>query len=497
MIEATTDSRTVWRVLVLAAHCVLAGSAALLIAPRAEAAAFRVDARTEASFYEIRSYRDRSGADPALLPRRRIVQYLGLGAFELVKDKQIDFDSSLRLYTDLGVSSQEAARLDGYRVAEADLLFANVSWRNVQGLADFRLGRQFVVDEMDFLPIDGLRASLRTPFFLFADVYGGLLVKGNSLLGTPTFAPDGVRDADQRRLDLGVSDADRELGALEPVFGVKVGARDLRWGEVRLGYRRSLLLPTGAGGPDPFGAAELRTDLERLGGGLDFRPFWGMRLYAAIDYDLLMGRLGQGRVGGRYDAQSFGATLEAMRFAPILSADSIFAYFATGARDEVRARVDYHPAFLPVQPYLQGTVQRFHSDLQETYIEQLAGSAEPIPTNLAHGFSAGLRLTPRIGRGQVDVTWRNGYGGRQLWAYAAGGHAFTRIPLSIDLALSHAIVRDGFNPLLQGSSTGVQLLAGYQFLEGARLTVIGEENFGTFSRSDFRLYALIDLRADL
>ncbi|MFN7132750.1 MAG: hypothetical protein ACK4N5_11760, partial [Myxococcales bacterium] len=208
-------------------------------------------------------------------------------------------------------------------------------------------------------------------------------------------------------------------------------------------------------------------------------------------------RVGQGRVGSRYDHSDFALIVEGMRFAPILSADSIFNYFATGSRDELRARGEYHAPFMPVYPYLQVVAQRYGSNLQQAYRDEIARSPERIPTNLARGVSTGLQLAPHIGRMNVDVTWRNGYGGRQLWIYGVGGYSFTRIPLSLDLGVSQAFVRDGFNPLLEGASTGIQLFAGYQILDGARLTVIGEENFGTFSRTDFRVYGIIDLRADL
>ncbi|WP_217917893.1 hypothetical protein [Myxococcus sp. AM009] len=43
-----------------------------------------MEARTEAQAYQIRVWRGSTPERPVLLPRRRIVQYLGLNAFELV-----------------------------------------------------------------------------------------------------------------------------------------------------------------------------------------------------------------------------------------------------------------------------------------------------------------------------------------------------------------------------------------------------------------------------
>ncbi|WP_223753780.1 Ig-like domain-containing protein [Myxococcus sp. RHSTA-1-4] len=58
------------------------------------AAAFQVEAPTEAQAYQIRAWRGTTPEDPVLLPRRRIVQYLGLNAFELVTGQDVGFEST-------------------------------------------------------------------------------------------------------------------------------------------------------------------------------------------------------------------------------------------------------------------------------------------------------------------------------------------------------------------------------------------------------------------
>src|SRR5450432_1891849 len=72
------------------------------------AAAFEVDARTEAQVSSIRAYRDTDPSNPVLLPRRRLVQYLGIDAFELIPDAPLGFESSLRVFADFGLPLGES-----------------------------------------------------------------------------------------------------------------------------------------------------------------------------------------------------------------------------------------------------------------------------------------------------------------------------------------------------------------------------------------------------
>ncbi|HLL55835.1 MAG TPA: hypothetical protein VK447_19895, partial [Myxococcaceae bacterium] len=66
-------------------------TALCLVAARADAAAFQIEARTEAQAYQLRSYTGTDPSNPVLLPRRRIVQYLGLNAYELVTGEDLGF----------------------------------------------------------------------------------------------------------------------------------------------------------------------------------------------------------------------------------------------------------------------------------------------------------------------------------------------------------------------------------------------------------------------
>ena len=113
---------------------------ALLAAQRASAAAFQIEARTEAQAYQIRAWRGTTPDDVVLLPRRRIVQYLGLNAFELITGKDLGFESNLRVFADLGLPRGEAEKVDGLRTEDAHLLHAYARYGT--GGFEGRLGRQ-------------------------------------------------------------------------------------------------------------------------------------------------------------------------------------------------------------------------------------------------------------------------------------------------------------------------------------------------------------------
>ena len=157
----------------------------LLLPTLAGASAFRLEARTEAQLYSIRSFRDGDPSSFSTLPRRRLVQYLGLEAFELISNEPIGFETSLRVFADWGLPHGESAKIDGAKSEDADLLYANVSYRGPH--LTVRLGRQTYVDFMDFTSFDGATVRYVDAIGLGAEVYSGLWVKGSSVLGSSVY----------------------------------------------------------------------------------------------------------------------------------------------------------------------------------------------------------------------------------------------------------------------------------------------------------------------
>jgi hypothetical protein len=453
---------------------------ALLAAQRVSAAAFQIEARTEAQAYQIRAWRGTTPDDVVLLPRRRIVQYLGLNAFELITGQDLGFESNLRVFADLGLPRGEAEQVDGLRAEGAHLLHAYA--RYGRGGFEGRLGRQLYIDSMDIMAFDGVRLRYATRFGVGAELYGGLWVRGASFLASSVYQPDGTRESDARRLEQGVVGADENLDALAPMYGAKLFLEDLKGFSASLGYRKALV-----GG---------NTDLERAGLELRYGRGLGITALAGVDFDMLQMKPAQVRAQVRLDRTLFAVSAEALRFTPVFSSDSIWYYFAFAPRDEARVRVDLYPAG-PLRYYVQGMASLYGTNINDSLgiADQVDVDGAPASTNLGGG--AGLSLRRGNLRSALDVTYRRGFGGGQLWADLTGGYSFDRALFELDGRLSFARVDDGFNPQLQGNFIGAQLWASRALSRSTRLSLVLEQNFNPFTRSDTKAFFLFDLKANL
>ena len=465
-----------------AAHATQALSLALalLAAGPVSAAAFQIEARTEAQAYQIRAWRGTTPDDVVLLPRRRIVQYLGLNAFELVTGQDLGFESSLRVFADFGLPRGEAAKVDGLRAEDAHLMYAYA--RYATGGFEGRLGRQLYIDSMDVMAFDGLRLRYMSRFGVGVEAYGGLWVKGSGLLGSPVYQPDGTRESDSRRLEQNIVGADESLDALQPVYGAKLLAGDFKGFSGSLGYRKSLL--------------DGKTDLERAGLELRYARGLGISGVAGLDLDLLQFKPAQARLQVRLDRELYAVSAEALRFTPVFSTNSIWYYFAFAPRDEVRVRADFYPVG-PLRYYVQALGSLYHSNINElsSLADDVDAEGAPPSTNVGGAVGAALRRGSL--RSALDVTYRTGFGGNQLWVDLTGGYSFDQGQFELDGRLSVAHVDDAFNPQLQGSFFGAQLWASKALTRAARLSVVLEQNVNPFSRSDTKAFFLFDLKATL
>ncbi len=454
--------------------------AALLAAGPASAAAFQIEARTEAQAYQIRAWRGTTPEDVVLLPRRRIVQYLGLNAFELITGQDLGFESNLRVFADFGLPRGEAEKVDGLRTEDAQVLHAYA--RYAQGGFEGRLGRQLYMDAMDTLAFDGVRLRYKSRLGLGAELYGGLWVRGAGFLSSSVYQPDGTRESDARRLEQGVVGADESLDALAPMYGAKLFLEDLKGFSASLGYRKALV--------------DGKTDLERAGLELRYGRGLGLNALAGLDFDMLQLKPAQMRAQVRLDRTLFALSAEALRFTPVFSSDSIWYYFAFAPRDEARVRVDFYPAG-PLRYYVQGLASLYHTNLNSTMAIADDVDGEGAPESINVGGGAGVALRRGALRSALDVTYRSGFGGDQLWVDLTGGYSFARGLFELDGRLSVAQVDDAFNPLLKGSFFGAQVWASRALSPVARLSLVLEQNVNPFTRSDTKAFFLFDLKANL
>jgi hypothetical protein len=100
-------------------------------------------------------------------------------------------------------------------------------------------------------------------------------------------------------------------------------------------------------------------------------------------------------------------------------------------------------------------------------------------------------------RSALDVTYRQGFGGSQLWGDLTAGYSFDRGRFTLDGRLSAAHVDDGFNPLLVGNFYGAQVWASRALGRAARLSLVLEQNVNPFTDWDTKAFFLFDLKANL
>ena len=484
------------------------------LAMQARGAVYEVTAQTEAQAYDMRSYGCPPGqttacgdpSNPTLLPRRFISESIGIAGIELIKDQDLSFDSSLRLWSDFGITQNEAKYLDSNPSSSAQLLFAYVTWRDLFGILDVRLGRQFFADELDFIDFDGAHLKFKVGRWGSVEAFGGVEVQGSWYLGSSNFQPDGTRETDARRLleqsSSGVNvGASYYLGEPAYVIGARATVNLLQYGDLRVGYQRSM-----SAGTDYNGANAIVVETEHAGASLRLHPFRGVNAYASADYNLALAQLARGRAGITYTTPIFGITLEAQRITPSFSTDSIWAYFAFAPRDEFRLRADITPRVGPFRYYLEAINQRYRENLQQQVFGAVVISPYPcttaspssceatIPSGVTLGGRGGAALViPDPWRADVDVSYVGGWGGRQLWANAHVGLDLDHGRYSIDVRGSLANVQDGLNPYLQGTFVGGNLSAGIRLIRGVKLTAVAEENTNPYTMQDFRLYGLLDV----
>jgi hypothetical protein len=445
----------------------------------ASAAGFLVQAHTEAQAYEVRSFRGTDPTAPVLLPRRRIAQYLGLDGFELLPGQDLTFESNLRVYADFGLQRGEAALLDGVRTEDADLLHAFLSYR--KGRFQARVGRQTFADATDVVAFDGAAVKYALANGVGAELYGGLWVKGASFLGSGLTQPDGIRESPTPATSPVLDDA-------EPLAGARVSWSNALGSGVSgaVGYRRAWVA-----GKTDFERAQVEV---RYGRGL------GVGAFAGAEVDLYRLGLSQLRAEARYDAEAWAISGEVRRSSPVLSADSVWYYFASAPRDEANVRADFfHTAEL--RSYARLTAQKLSTVInRDPSAGLLLAELDPrtFPSEWSAGGSLGARLERPRWHAALDATGLFGAQGRSVWVDATAGLGDRRRSrLTADARLSLAYLRDSLNAQLRGLFAGAQGWATYAVAPQVRASLVGEVNVNPLTRFEAKVFALIDLEARL
>lgn len=472
----------------------LAVALGLALPAAAAGSAWDVEARTETQFYAVA----RLGSMPGQvqwLRRQRLVQVLDLAGFELVGGEDAGLSLLLRLDSDFGVSRGEDLGLDDAYRSRMQLLGGRLHWKGMAGgRLDVEAGRITALDPVSFFAFDGGRLTARPLRWLALTAFGGLRVEGASWMGSPTFAPDGVRDRDARRLaalpavacpplpPAGPGQpvrpcADPALDDPAPTFGARIAVTALP-GAFLSGahaeYRRTLR----AGG-----VVE-----ELLGGGLRYQ-IGPVAADAAAQWDLYWARLAALRAGLRWAALPWlQVAAEGSRSVPVFSADSIFGAFDVAPWREVRLRLDLSPGEWPLRLWAAGGLGR----VEPTAFGRAAFGDRG---GTAPEAAGGATLTSGAADFSADASWRGGAQGRQA-QIAARARRTVRGWLGLEARASLASLDDPLVRAYSGTFLSAAAQVSGRLERRARLAVLGEVSRSRFGRADVRVQALLDLGVD-
>lgn len=401
-------------------------------------------------------YQTRTAAGD-LLDRRRVSQWVDLRAARLLGVESLDFQLGFRIQAELGFGDVLGEH-PGHR---AELMLAVVRWRKLGGRLDLELGRQWLVDELDFILFDGLRADLQLPAHLVMRLVGGFRVRDRSWLGGGSLELSGVEDA---HVPAPVAGAGLELRLDSIVAGVD--------------YRRTVLWTDGWPLDEELVAASFSARLWRRSLGFD----------GGACFDLLQDDWSRLRADGFYRLPSpfDGVRLEAgwLRSVPRYALDSIFHFFSPAPFDEVRAGVRWsrRPAWSLSAAYTH-----------RAYRRPPEGGGDGAGWRV-HGVD--LRGQMRIGeglQGVVFAAYEDGAVGRR-WLVAPSASwemAEDRWFLDGRAIVSHFQdpVQDNLRAVTVGCSAGLT----WRFAERHAVMMMAELNSNRFHPARLRLFGVLDL----
>ncbi|EDM74795.1 hypothetical protein PPSIR1_11070 [Plesiocystis pacifica SIR-1] len=477
---------------------------------RAEAAEVRVGSRTIGEGYVVMAPAASGEGEVRLLRRRRLVQYVNLGVYELLppkqadqwrrepKDGQIEVVASMRVRHDFGdfrrfASSAPGASgpllqsLDGRQV---DLLYGYVQGREIGGFFDFRAGRQFETSGLDWFAFDGGWARVDTPANLSIEAFGGLAVNGNDVFGWPTWQLDGTAGTPQPGLG-----RDMDI-ARSPMLGAALASSGLRRVHARVAYRRTFTpgADTGAlnrGLVEPTGEADgsaqpltTAVDQEFVSAQLDLPLFDGVFTpFAAARYNLGTSRLDDLSAGlDLAVSDRHRVRAQYLRTIPSFDLDSIFNLFALQPLEDVRLSYQVRAGGgWTLQG--RGRVRVFRSELAE---DEAAARTRA----LALGWGASLSALWRRHRfaARVDGFAQGGEGGT-----VAGGSLDGQVRVAHDrVGLDLRTYASGYgDETRQGWAVAVQAGADAQVWRGVHVTLLAEEMVTPYLRHAFRGLAML------
>jgi len=345
----------------------------------ARAADFEVQAETAAQAYQVTS-----PWGDIVLDRRRLMQTLGLSVYSLqgkYEPGRPDFSVTmkLRLNADFGINENHAGEpagsetsfdatgrryVPGLEEAPLDLMYAYVEGRNLaRGWLGFRLGRQYMSDVLGWWSFDGGLVRVTTPFFVQAELYGGLEQRGGFALSTGRFERNGIWRGSHAGFGSeagqpSVTDyPSYQYAQPAPAFGIALASAGPQWVHGRASYRRvyntgtsitqQFPSPADAGVAGGYPAVRgTRISSDRLGyaadlnfsaAGAPFRAPLGVK--GGFAYDLYANTMANAYGGiEAYLGQKATIGADVDYYLPTFDADSIWNWFTHGPNTTITGR---------------------------------------------------------------------------------------------------------------------------------------------------------------
>ena len=504
----------------------LVGSAGA-IAP-ATALAFDADVTSDSSaqFYDVRSPAPTAFGNTTVLDRRRLTTTLGLGLYNLIDSPQGDpkapdlsFRARIRYDADYGVSSAEtdatnpANFVPGLNQQLFDLMYAYIEGRRfLGGWLGFKLGRQYVTDVLGWWAFDGGEVSVSTPYYVKAEVYGGLEERGGLPLSTSRFDAPGIWFGNRSGYDPSLY-PQFQPARIAPAYAVALESTGVTWIHGRLTYRR--VYNTGSSNTTEFESGlfppmvydQSRISSDRLGYAMDasLGNIGGVK--AGIVYDFYRGDITS--IYGSIDAYvtpkiTVGVNYD--YYVPSFDGDSIWNFFAGEPTNDVglRANVDVNDQL----SVAGGAHVRVYSvQTSEFDTTCVTNNCSPSPYYDAAGTYFPTNGHPFDEGGDLRARWRNAQTNLALQATGAWGDEGDRV--GGDLSGEHVFQsryvasaragvwqwNDRLEPDRSATTFTYVLGAGYRFAPRSQGSVEWEHDISGLVGQRFRLLFLLTLAA--
>ena len=330
---------------------------ALVAGARPAAADPEITSDTNAQFYEVRS-----PTGETVIARRRFTTTLGVSAYDLMPDKvdnsrgpSLVFRARLRYDADYGgvAAETDTARsswgrlVPGFDRGPVDLMYGYVEGRKfLKGWLGFKLGRQYVTDALGWWSFDGGLVRVTSPYFVAAEIYGGLEQRGGLPLSTPRYERDGVWRGDRTGYVPSLWPAFQD-SAIAPAYGFAVESTGLTWLHGRLSYRR--VYNTGSSNVTEFESAlraptayeKVRVSQDRLGYAMDASLANVGGVKAGATYDLDDAKLANlfASIDG-YVSKRLTVSADYEYYVPTFDGDSIWNFFLAMPMNDLGLRAD-------------------------------------------------------------------------------------------------------------------------------------------------------------